>query len=89
VGVFAIQRWAEDLYWAAVCSYVCPLRLIPLEDLLTCVSEASYVVVRLLQKFDKIEPGANELEGYVRSGLNLTNAPGKKVTLKLHQASDN
>jgi hypothetical protein len=62
------------------------------------------VVVRLLQKFDKIQPGAHELEGYVRSGmievvtcrrrnanattgLNLTNAPGKKVTLMFHEAA--
>jgi cytochrome P450 len=52
------------------------------------LTEASYVVVRLLQKFDKIEPGKHELEGYVRSDLNLTNAPGKKVTLKLHQADE-
>ncbi|KAK5173158.1 uncharacterized protein LTR77_003280 [Saxophila tyrrhenica] len=51
------------------------------------LTEASYVVVRLLQKFDKIEAGEHELEGPVRSGLNLTNAPAKKVTLKLHEAS--
>ena len=52
------------------------------------LTEASYVTVRLLQKFDKIEPGAHELEGYVRSNLNLTNCPGKLVTLRLHEAKD-
>lgn len=50
------------------------------------LTEASYVVVRLLQRFDKIEPGKHELEGYVRSDLNLTNCPGKKVTLRMHKA---
>ncbi|KAK3679104.1 hypothetical protein LTR37_021441 [Vermiconidia calcicola] len=51
------------------------------------LTEASYVVVRLLQKFDKIEPGKHELEGeYVRSNLSLTNAPGKPVTLYMHEA---
>ena len=52
------------------------------------LTEASYVVVRLLQKFDKIEPGKHELEGDITSNLNLTNCPGKSVTLSLHEAKD-
>lgn len=51
------------------------------------LTEASYVVVRLLQKYDRIEPGAHELEGRVRSMLTLTNCPAKPVTLRLHEAS--
>ena len=50
------------------------------------LTEASYVVVRLLQRFDQIQPGAHELEGPVTSNLTLTNCPGKPVTLKLHEA---
>ena len=52
------------------------------------LTEASYVTVMLLQKFDQIEPGKDELEGPVRSDLNLTNCPGKHVTLKLHEAKE-
>ena len=52
------------------------------------LTEASYVVVRLLQKFDRIEPGAHELEGLVTSNHTLTNCPGKPVTLKLHEARE-
>jgi cytochrome P450 len=50
------------------------------------LTEASYVVVRLLQRFDQILPGAHELEGIVRSNLTLTNAPAKPVTLRMHEA---
>ena len=52
------------------------------------LTEASYVVVRLLQRFDQITPVKHELEGYVRSNLNLTNCPGKLVTLSMHEAKD-
>ena len=52
------------------------------------LTEASYVVVRLLQKFDRIEPGAHELEGEIMSDLNLTNSPARKVTLKMREAKD-
>lgn len=51
------------------------------------LTEASYVVVRLLQRFDQIVPGQHELEGRVRSQLGLTNCPAKLVTLRLHAAS--
>ncbi|KAK5135139.1 hypothetical protein LTR08_005525 [Meristemomyces frigidus] len=50
------------------------------------LTEASYVVVRLLQRFDRLAPGAQELEGPVRSNLTLTNCPNKRVTLLLHEA---
>ncbi|KAF2773861.1 putative P450 monooxygenase [Teratosphaeria nubilosa] len=52
------------------------------------LTEASYVVVRLLQRFDQIRPGADGLERVVRSNLSLTNAPAKPVTLRLHEAQD-
>jgi hypothetical protein len=52
------------------------------------LTEASYVVVRMLQKFDKIEPGKHELEGEALSNLNLTNCPARLVTCKLHEAKD-
>jgi len=50
------------------------------------LAEASYVVVRLLQRFDQIEAGAHELEGRITSNLTLTSSPGKPVTLRLHAA---
>ena len=52
------------------------------------LTEASYVVVRMLQKFDKIEPGKHELEGEALSNLNLTNCPARLVTCILHEAKD-
>lgn len=50
------------------------------------ITEASYVTVRLLQKFDKIETNPEELEGPVRSNLNLTNCPARLVKLRMHEA---
>ncbi|KAF2207360.1 hypothetical protein CERZMDRAFT_115220 [Cercospora zeae-maydis SCOH1-5] len=50
------------------------------------LTEASYVIVRLLQKFDKIEAAPGELEGPVTSNLGLTNCPARLVTLRLHEA---
>jgi cytochrome P450 len=50
------------------------------------LTEASYVIVRLLQKFDKIEAAEGELEGEVRSNLTLTNCPARPVTLRLREA---
>jgi cytochrome P450 len=52
------------------------------------LTEASYVVVRLLQRFDAIEPGVHELEGVVRSNLGLTNCPQKPVTLRMREARE-
>lgn len=50
------------------------------------LTEASYVTVRLLQRFDQIEAGKHELEGAVTSNLTLTNCPGNPVTLRMHQS---
>lgn len=50
------------------------------------ITEASYVTVRLLQRFDRIEADPSHLEGPVRSNLTLTNCPGSPVTLRLHEA---
>ncbi|KAK3074958.1 hypothetical protein LTR53_002198 [Teratosphaeriaceae sp. CCFEE 6253] len=51
------------------------------------LTEASYVTVRLLQRFDAIEASAAELAGPVTSNLTLTNCPGRPVTLRLHEAA--
>lgn len=45
------------------------------------------MIVRLLQKFDKIEPAAGQLDNPVTSDLTLTSSPYNKVTLKMHEAS--
>ena len=50
------------------------------------LTEASYVVVRLLQRFDSISARPEELEGPVRSNLTLTSCPGRPVTLRLREA---
>lgn len=50
------------------------------------LTEASYVIVRMLQRFDKIWASEKELTGDVLSNLTLTNCPGRPVTLKLRKA---
>lgn len=51
------------------------------------LTEAAYVVVRLLQKFDKIEAVPGELEDpVITSNLTLTSCPGRPVTLRLREA---
>lgn len=56
----------------------------------TCIGQqfalmrASYVVVRLLQRFNKIEDVYSERE--IRYGVSLTSCPADPVTLRLHQA---
>ncbi|EMD00115.1 hypothetical protein BAUCODRAFT_63612 [Baudoinia panamericana UAMH 10762] len=51
------------------------------------LTEASYVTVRLLQRFDAIQPGQHELEDEpMRSALTLTNSPARGVMLRLHEA---
>ncbi|KXT08237.1 hypothetical protein AC579_77 [Pseudocercospora musae] len=47
------------------------------------LTEASYVVVRLLQKFDRIGAAPGELEGPVTTDLGLTSCPKRPVTLRL------
>lgn len=50
------------------------------------ITEASYVIVRLLQKFDRIEAAPGVLDDPIQSFLTLTSCPGRPVTLKMHEA---
>ncbi|OQD89061.1 hypothetical protein PENANT_c003G07195 [Penicillium antarcticum] len=56
----------------------------------TCIGQqfalmrASYVLVRLLQRFDKIEDVHSDRE--IRYGVSLTSCPADPVTVRLHQA---
>ncbi|KAF4766862.1 hypothetical protein N7455_005527 [Penicillium solitum] len=50
------------------------------------LTEAGYVLVRLLQRFDRIEDVYPDQQ--IRYGLTLTSAPGDLVTVRLHQAED-
>ncbi|KAK5093850.1 hypothetical protein LTS08_008809 [Lithohypha guttulata] len=50
--------------------------------------EASYVVVRLLQKFDKLELPPHEIEERVTSNLTLTSCPARPVRLRMRLAKD-
>ncbi|KAJ5171507.1 Cytochrome P450 E-class CYP52 [Penicillium coprophilum] len=50
------------------------------------LTEVGYVIVRLLQRFDKIEDGYPNQK--IRYGLTLTSAPADLVTVRLHQAED-
>lgn len=52
------------------------------------LTEASYVVARLLQRFDKIEapPGTDLYSGRVPQNLTLTSCPKNPVTLRGHLA---
>ncbi|CAG8301096.1 unnamed protein product [Penicillium salamii] len=50
------------------------------------LTEAGYVLVRLLQRFDQIEDVYPDQK--IRYGLTLTSAPADKVTVRMHQAED-
>lgn len=50
------------------------------------LTEASYVLVRLLQRYDQISASPEELEGPTLSNLTLTSCPGRPVKLRLHSA---
>ncbi|KAK4497125.1 hypothetical protein PRZ48_011575 [Zasmidium cellare] len=52
------------------------------------LTETSYVLVRLLQRFDSIEAAPGELEGPITSNLTLTSCPARPVTLRLREARD-
>ncbi|KAK5722031.1 hypothetical protein LTR17_014467 [Elasticomyces elasticus] len=52
---------------------------------LFALTEASYVTVRLLQRFDALQ-AAPQPEGPITSNLTLTNCPGNPVTLRMHAA---
>ena len=50
------------------------------------LTEAGYVLVRLLQRFDQIEDVNPDQE--IRWGLTLTSAPADRVTVRMHQADE-
>jgi cytochrome P450 len=52
------------------------------------LTEASYVLVRLLQRFDKIEAVPAELSLPTTSELTITSSPGRPVTLRMRQARE-
>jgi cytochrome P450 len=52
------------------------------------LTEASYVLVRLLQRFDKIEAVPAELSFPTTSELTITSSPGRPVTLRMRQARE-
>ncbi|WPH00524.1 Hypothetical protein R9X50_00335300 [Acrodontium crateriforme] len=52
------------------------------------LTEAAYVIVRLLQRFDRIDATGQEVEEVVTSNLTLTSAPGKNVHLRFHAAKE-
>lgn len=49
------------------------------------LTEASYVVVRMLQRFDRIEAGA-KWTGETKHGVTLTSCPGDGVHIRLREA---
>ncbi|OQD74117.1 hypothetical protein PENDEC_c012G03724 [Penicillium decumbens] len=50
------------------------------------LTEAGYVLVRLLQRFDQIEDVNQDQQ--IRYGLTLTSCPADLVTVRMHQADD-
>ncbi|KAJ5963665.1 Cytochrome P450 E-class CYP52 [Penicillium vulpinum] len=50
------------------------------------LTEAGYVIVRLLQRFDRIEDAYPDQK--IRYAITLTSAPADLVTVRLHQAED-
>ncbi|KAJ5595425.1 uncharacterized protein N7459_001633 [Penicillium hispanicum] len=50
------------------------------------LTEAGYVLARLLQRFDKIEDVYPDRK--IRYGLSLTCCPGDPVTVRMHEAAD-
>lgn len=49
------------------------------------LNEASFVMAKILQRYDKIE--ALDMTGRLRKGLSLTLSPGDGVKVKLHRAA--
>ncbi|KAH9214462.1 cytochrome P450 alkane hydroxylase-like protein [Leptodontidium sp. 2 PMI_412] len=49
------------------------------------LNEASFVIVRVLQRFDKIE--ALDMSGPLKKGITITLQPGDGVKVKMHRAS--
>jgi cytochrome P450 len=53
------------------------------------LTEASYVVVRLLQRFDRLGPAEGQVEEEpVRSNVTLTSSPARAVTLRMRVAGE-
>lgn len=52
------------------------------------IIEASYVIVRLLQRFDRIEAAEDELTRPVTANVTLTACPGKGPVVRLHEATN-
>lgn len=50
------------------------------------LTEAGYVIVRLLQRFDNIENVFPDRK--IRSDLRITSSPGDPVTVRMHEAAD-
>jgi cytochrome P450 len=51
------------------------------------LTEAAYVVARILQKFDKIEANPEDLEtGVITQNLTLTSCPARQVKLRARVA---
>ncbi|OGE53674.1 hypothetical protein PENARI_c007G02178 [Penicillium arizonense] len=50
------------------------------------LTEAGYVIVRLLQRFDKIEDVNPDQQ--IRYGLTLTSSPADLVTVRMHEAAE-
>lgn len=50
--------------------------------------EASYVLIRLLQKYDQFGGGAENMAGEVQHKIGFTSQPEPPVTLKMHEAVD-
>nr|OQO18725.1 hypothetical protein B0A51_14576 [Rachicladosporium sp. CCFEE 5018] len=52
------------------------------------LTEAAFVVVRLLQRFDQLEFGGGERDPVIRSNLTLTSAPAELVRVRMREARD-
>lgn len=52
------------------------------------LTNASYVTVRLLQKFDRIEAPVEDLNAQIKHDLRLTDKPGQPVRLRMHVATE-
>ena len=50
------------------------------------LTEASFVVVKILQRYDAIE--ALDMTGKIKKGLSFTLKPGDGVKVKMHRAAD-
>lgn len=52
------------------------------------LTEAASMIVRILQRFDKIVPADREEMEKMRKGLGLVMWPADSVRVKLHEATD-